>query len=362
MIYFIVFVISIIFANAAESMLKRKETVLFVAFSFIPIMFLSLLAGFRDASIGIDTSYYPVTAWELTDGGHLSKEWFSLSFYIEPLYILLAYLSHLIYNDFNFFLWITHLIIIICFYIAFIRMRHLAPMWFMMFLFCFLYYNTSINISRQSLAVAFSILGYSFLERKNLRIFLICIAIGFLFHKSCLFALLLIPIMYMSRKINKYIIVSIVIAFFAYSILIVRFSSIGGFEKVSLYQAGGAMSSTFSISEFIVRVVFLLIIYFTLNKHNRDFRKNILTLFVCELILNLFQMRSEFMGRIGYYLFVLYMIYLPYVLNKCSNEKKSLLTYCITFLSVFYWWYVFIHKEAGETYPYTSKILNNLLL
>lgn len=362
MIYFIVFVISIFFANIAENTLKRKETILCVIFSFIPIMLLSLLAGIRDVTIGIDTSYYPVTAWEITDCNSLSKEWLSLSFYLEPLYILLAYLTHFIYNDFNFFLWITHFIIIVCFYIAFIRMRHLAPMWFMMFLFCFLYYNTSINISRQSLAVAFGILGYSFLERKNLKMFLICIVIGFLFHKSCLFALLLIPIMYMPRRINKYIIVSLIVAFFAYSFLIVQFSMIEGFEKVGIYQIGGEMNATFSISEFIIRVAFLMIIYFTLNKYNRDFRMNILTLFICELILNLFQMRSEFMGRIGYYIFILYLVYIPYVLRNCSREKRFILSCFIICLSIFNWWYVYIHSEAGQTFPYTSKILNNLLL
>ena len=166
----------------------------------------------------------------------------------------------------------------------------------------------------------------------------------------------------MPRRINKYIIVSLIVAFFAYSFLIVQFSMIEGFEKVGIYQIGGEMNATFSISEFIIRVAFLMIIYFTLNKYNRDFRMNILTLFICELILNLFQMRSEFMGRIGYYIFILYLVYIPYVLRNCSREKRFILSCFIICLSIFNWWYVYIHSEAGQTFPYTSKILNNLLL
>lgn len=143
-----------------------------------------------------------------------------------------------------------------------------------------------------------------------------------------------------------------------YTSLLNHISSLQGFEKLESYSEDGDYKAAFSISEFILRICFLYVLLVSRTKFGSAYL-SIMTVFVIEFVLNLFQLKSAFFGRIGYYNYILYIPYISYsILNKKGKIEKSLLAFSVLSLVVFYWWFVFIYGNAGGTYPYTSKILD----
>lgn len=364
MIYLFVFIVSIFIA--AISCCDKNKTVHFLG--LLSSMFpLCMLAWGRDLTIGIDVLAYPQQSLLYTKGVHVS-DFFSFDGLIEPGYLFLAWLVNLYDGQLSTLLLLTQIIITLCFYIGFYRIRHYVPIWLSIMLYCFLFYNMGLNMMRQSLGMAVVFLGFTFLlpelgfvndkvKRQNLIKFLVFVIIAFCFHKSAAVSAILIPIFYYRNlKINLICIIGIGVAFLMYSSLLSSISSLQGLGKLEAYSENGNFKAAFSVSEFILRICFLYALFVSRSKFGSAY-SSIMTVFVIEFMLNLFQLKSAFFGRIGYYNYILYIPYISYaILNEKGRIENNILAFSILSFVVFYWWFVFIYSNAGETYPYTSKI------
>lgn len=348
MIYLCIFIIVIFLSRLAQG--GRPNNVFFLFLAALPLI---LMAGYRDISVGSDTGAYPVQVYE-----NRQNYEFNLISSIEPLYSFLGYVVYKMNGDFNTLLLLTHSLIIGFFCIGFWRLRNTAPLWLMMFFFCFLFYNMSLQLSRQSVAVAIVFWGSTYLMEKRIWIFLGAIVIGILFHKSAVTAILLIPFYYReSRKLQLLMLFGSIAGLLFYNIFLSNLTSVQVFEKYESYAEGAKFEGQLSSSEFIIRIVFLFVLYLWGGK---KISSPVLTLFLMEFIINLFQIRSRFVGRMGMYIYVLYFFYLPLVMtSKQRNIKRILpiIKIAVFSITIFYWWLVYIDHVAGETYPYSSKIL-----
>jgi len=326
---------------------------------------LILIGGFRDITIGADTQAYPLTSFEWAQN-YVYISQFLTGEMIEPLYVLYVWLVvHFISNNFQDVLFWTNTFIIVFFYLGFYRFKKMAPMHTMVFLFCFLFFNLFLSMSRQGMAMALVFFASSFLVlNRKLIPFAIIVCISSFIHKSALLALLLIPFLYIqNKKVNKYIVITAIIIFITYSTVLKYFVSFDSLEKYSQYQVGENYEGFFSISEFIIRCVSLSSIIFCTKKIYKDkFYDSVIALFICEFFVNLLQIYSRYAGRIGYYYFSMYLVLLPhYVLKLGKSKYKRVVWTGIILLSVFFWWYVNIETQSGYTYPYSSKILRNII-
>lgn len=360
MIYFLTFTFSILFAYSA---LKFKNRMfLFIFYSILSIGFLTILGGLRNLEIGIDTSAYPIETYEMVTKSNSVIDFLRISSLIEPLYVLMSYFSvYCIYDDVHSILFVTQFLIVLNFYISFVRLRVYSPVWLSVFFFCFLFFNMCLNMQRQGIALSFVLLGYTYLINRKIIPFICLVVIAFLFHKSAIFALILIPGIYIENtKINKYLIGGCIALFVGYSLFLGYVTSYLGLEKYENYAVGGAYEGAFSKSEIILRTLFLgWIIFFTPKYKKNSLYKNVLCIFICEYIINLLQIKSAFIGRLGIYMYVLYLIYVPYfyVKKSANNRLQSSRLILMGAFIVFYWWFVYIYSNAGETYPYSSAIL-----
>jgi len=356
MIYFVVFTISIILSYIASQ--NERNKAVFFFFSLLAVLNLVIFAGYRDETVGWDVQTYPILSLQATAQTSPS-DFFTLTGIIEPMYLLLAWISNIINGKLSTLLLLTQGIITTCFYIAFIRLRKEIPIGVSMFFFCFLMYNMGLNIMRHELAMSLVFLGATYLRERKLKIFIIYVCIAFLFHKSALMAFLLIPFLYVENKrIAQIVIIGFIVSFFLYTTLIMKLSSFQGFEKFETYTDKNAYGSAFSYSEFIIRIILVLLLYKNIRKKDKEGRK-ILLMFIGESFLNLFQLKSAFVGRIGYYFYMMYLLYIPIYLmkTKLSLNIHQSFSYIIIPLVVLFWWYVNIYSLAGATYPYSSKIL-----
>lgn len=366
MIYLLVFVVSIFIAAMACRSKNQIVHFLGLLCSIIP---LCTLAGFRDKTIGVDVLAYPLQSLLHTKGMYIS-DIFLFDGLLEPGYLFLAWLVNLYDGQLSTLLLLTQIIISICFYIGFYRIRQYVPIGLSIMLYCFLFYNMGLNMMRQSLGMAVVFLGFTFFlpglglfgdkkpKKQDIIMFLFFVFIAFCFHKSAVVSAILIPIFYYrNTKINYICIIGVAVAFLMYSSLLSNISSLQGFEKLEAYSENGDYKAAFSISEFIVRICFIYALFASRSKFGYAY-SSIMTVFIIEFIFNLFQLKSAFLGRIGYYNYILYIPYVSYsILNSKGKIEKNLFALCVLSLVVFYWWFVFIYGNAGGTYPYTSKIL-----
>jgi hypothetical protein len=287
-------------------------------------------------------------------------EYFSFEGSIEPLYLLLAQIATWSENDLAMLLFLSHLIIITCFYIGFYRLKKYSPVWLSVFLFCFLIYNMSLQLSRQMISIAIVFLGATFLLEKKILIFSVSLLLAICFHRSAILGALLIPFLYTNnRKIVIGIFISIAIFFSAFNYLLPLIKTIGLEKFVKYGEVGAEREGRLSISELLLHLIFLGS-FLILSRKKLDHIRNVSWLFICEFILNLFQLRSAFLGRIGYYLYVFYIPFLPHVVflnyeNKIKNKPVRVAG--IMLFIIAYWAYVYIYSRAAATYPYTSAIL-----
>ena len=368
MIYFLSFIWASLFSMWAGRAYENQKFFFFL-FSALSLTPLIILAGYRDITVGTDTGAYPLTTYEFVNKSNSCLELIGLLGYIEPLYLLIGYVSLIFLpNEVNSILLVSSAITIILFYIGFVRMKQYSPLGLSMFFFSFLLYNMSLNLQRQLMAMAVVFLGFTYIinkRKENVIVFLICSFIAFFIHHSAVASFLLIPLFYFeNRKIKKWTAICILMFSLFYFSIFNYLSGFSFFSKYEMYQQGVGFEGQISISETILRILFLILILRSINKYqDLQLFNSCKFTFICELILNLLQIRSRFMGRLGYYLFDLYMIFIPYYVFILGNKRNRtlLITFVMLFV-VFDWWYVYIYSEAGQTFPYTSKILNNLLL
>lgn len=348
LIYLTIFFFAVVLSCISQKT-KKKLSILTYVIAVLPMI---IIAGYRDIEIGSDTCAYPLQVYD--DRANYS---FNALSSIEPLYSFLGHFTYLVKGDFNTLLLITHIIIIGCFFGGFWRLRKEVPLWMSTFFFCFLFYNTSLQISRQSLALGVIFLGFSYLKERKLLIYFISVLVGFFFHKSALAAIFIIPFIYLKENsaLQKLILFGVVASLVLFSYFLSSLVAFQMFDKYETYAEGGDYEGKLSYSELILRILF---IYFLIVVSKLKLSSPQILLFFTEFFLNLLQIRSRFLGRTGYYMYILYFWYIPFNLNnKIRSTNNILWRYFIFTFIVIYWWFIYIYGNAGETYPYTSKIL-----
>lgn len=190
MIYLLCFALSSLFAALANRAQRRWKVILFSAISILlPV----LLAGFRDFSIGIDVENYLYKDYYWV-GVRTRDFWDYLRYYHslgrgEYVFVfLLAILGKLTAN-FRVFLFLSHTVIITTMYVGAWRQRKSADPALIMMLFYLFFFNHSLNIIRQYMAMAMIFAAFkNVTERKYLRFCLVVLA-AYTIHSASVLAL-----------------------------------------------------------------------------------------------------------------------------------------------------------------------------
>ena len=149
-----------------------------------------LLAGLRDSTIGTDTAMYPIHVFEFC----LETKSLVLALVsylnVEQGYVALAWMSSQISNSFNFFLTLTHAIMLTTLLAAY-RKFHIN--YALAFVFFYLiYFSTSMNATRQFLAMPFCVLCLGEYINGRYKWAVMSFLLAFAFHRSVLFLLAVI--------------------------------------------------------------------------------------------------------------------------------------------------------------------------
>lgn len=385
--YVVTFGISVVLIAVAmnQKQYKYKYAICIIGALLIP----ALLAGLRDYSIGFDLSLYG-NAWFDNALKYDSMHAYILKaneYSMGTGYAVVNYLCSRLSSSAHFFYYVYAQIQTILLFWALKDYEKYISLPFAFFVYYFTYYNTSLNILRQIMAILIVLLSYKYVFKKQLILFLICILAAVSFHSSAIVAVVLYPINWVlnnkSKKIAKGLIIGASICLIGtYGILIKSIAGMGieSFSRYAHYtedEGGGGR---------YIRLVFwggfFALFYLRKNRIKRSIQENygivlmqkklygnssviVPSLELIEIcmwfslvgsVIN--YLTGAWLIRIVYYFDIISVFSFPLITKSLAirnNEEKEspFWSYVIVGAFVFvYWMIVYVIRNGSATFPY----------
>ena len=364
LIYLIAFFASYFLLVYAEKG-KSKKISLFI--SFIAILIPSILAGLRDYSIGTDIEVYG-NIWfrNAVDAARSNN----LSGYIQrainsdigALYAMLNYIVAKFTSSAHWFYFVLSFVTTGLVYKAAKDNDDIIDAPFAMLVYYFLFYNQSLNILRQGLALVFVLCSFKSIREGKIFKFIVWTVLGYMVHLTAIVGVVLfIVYKVVNSKLKVYAKVGILAATV---VVVAEFSYVLDFLigigiLSSKYEMYG---TTFQRGGGYIRLFFLclpnLILLFMLVKQNIA-KKEIEALkfyVVIATAISFLAFRMTYITRMALYFDMLLVISIPLTCDnmkyKIVNHKNNLNRWGMIAYLLFYWLFVYVHRNSGETVPY----------
>ncbi|WP_312195414.1 EpsG family protein [Epilithonimonas vandammei] len=373
--YLIVFFLSILFTYLAQESDKHNKKLFFFVFSAFAILLPSLLAGFRDSGVGTDTEIYVDNVWRTIKRINSFDDFYRIYKQekfddIEFGYLLLNFIGSRFGESVNIIYFISSFIITLLIYLTAYDNRFRASMAIVMFIYLFGYFNLSLNIVRQSLAMAVGIYCFKYVEKRSWIKIIISLLIIRTFHNTGIFYVLFWGTYFISNK--KYTVKPVILLgtlavvyfiFIYFDFIILYAVTTGLLPKKFMYYLSGETLDYFwhFATQFLlfVSMAFMLLTYIKKEEFNEYVSYTYLKLLGSILILTSFL--SEWSFRISYYfLWVIDIVFLPRILYTYRKDSRVLyivVVVAILSLVLATWIKFIVIDNENETIPYRSSIL-----
>lgn len=218
------------------------------------------------------------------------------------------------------------------------------------------------NGIRQGIACAFVLLSYKYIINRSLWKFLICIFLGFLFHKSII---AFIPLYFfyklnLDKKINLAIIIAslIIVKFGLFKEFVFLLNYVGE-DKYNryLYKPPDFGGSGLGVYLYLMLFLFVFIISYanksiSLKKTEFNF---LFFIFSIGIALRIFSLENIIFVRLSYFFTYFDFIFIPYFILSFTNKNKILISFL--FISIYLVTFIAALQNSNGLIPY-----NNILL
>ena len=332
-IYIVLFVVLLFVAKLAELTNNRK-------LSYLIIVILSLVAGLRGETVGIDTAGYLDAIENIIDGR------LEYAYGMEWSFRYICYAVSLIVKEPQNFLIIFALITNALIVIRLWGLRKYISFTWGIFAYYSMFYWMSMNLSRQFIAIAIVFYCSKYLlAGKNIK-FVFGVVIASLFHQTALISILLIWFNVvnwnnMNRAQRRFFV--FVTTLSPISIIYV--------QKILLQYSGYLKTQEISIGfMIIVKMIILLLTVLTLNQTENSCEDNTKLIrfsrvtLICGLLLTSLGYIFRFADRIGLYFYVFESIYVGNIFKQ-KNTKNNFVIKTVTAILFLY---LFITNTLGN--------------
>lgn len=207
MIYIAVFLASCIFFWLSE---KCKSGFSKNFFAVIAILIPCILAGLRADTVGTDVKVYVEPLYNAAKKSHtfsayMKQRWFVIWRYMyvkdfEIGFSLLVFFIQKIGGSFATVLFVIQMLIIGPIFFGLKKMHKPYPIFFGMFVFYCLFYNTSLNMMRQWIAMAILFMAFPYLVSEEKKKYCILVLVACLFHNSAIMGFAILAVYMYSTK------------------------------------------------------------------------------------------------------------------------------------------------------------------
>ncbi len=370
MIYLVAFSVTILSSYFASFFKKRKKKIPYWLLKIAAIIIPALLAGFRGNNVGTDVSSYLVEDYRLAVASDSPIDYLA-SGYGEPLFLLLIYSAVKLFANFNVVLFVIQLLIMILTYKAcedFEDSNGGVPVFLSYAFFLFIYYNQTLNLLRQSIALSIALLSYRYLVKNKNVPFLLLTVLACLFHKTALIMLLVWVIYKLQQKMKYAELIITVMAL----LVVLFFDQIisagvyfGFLSRRYLYyiESGNVDVSLAYIGLSLLIIIGIIIYRKKLILRSKD---NSLYIFMnlINVILLLLSFKYNSAIRLTYFFGYVNVLLVPQIVQILIEHRRrkikrfAIIVYTIYFVSLSFYHLVYYSKlENHQTYPYRSEIL-----
>lgn len=368
MIYLTCFAVSGIFIFWAEKGKGNQR----IACLVIGIMIPAVLAGMRSSYVGTDVLLYARQVFASAIGSS-SLSWMGRwnSIYgVEYGYLLLNYIISLFTENIAWQFFAVELFILIFIYKGFSYIKRnvsdrlsIAGMFMIYYL---LFYNESLNLMRQSMAVAVTIYGFRYVHQRKLLKYLLIIALAMQFHITSLLAVIIYPIYVMVFARRKYS-----LKYFLAVVSIIGTPLIGRAAEMIIYTGvfgdkffkyfNNGINMAYSFNQLIIRIPFIILIWYmaSVKRSNRPYYNFMIIVLLLDLVF------AELRGIDV----TLYRLSLYFSIFKCAIYPEIARAFCRKYIRfvkaviwgslLLLWYYQIVYMNNGQTYPYMLNIYDD---
>lgn len=375
-VYLLSFAISLLLIGCNEK--KRKEY--FIFFSIIALLIPCLVAGLRAETVGTDVLVYVKPMVEAAENADSFKEYWNSSWFFEWRdkfvyeheigFAAVVYGAAKLTGSLGFVLFVIQAVTVVPIYAALALNRKNAPVWPGMLVYYLMYYNSTLNMMRQWMAMGLLLLAFRMLLDKKHGQCALYTALAVLFHYS---AIIVLPIyltwwfLGLFRKrtlVQGQIRVSskmlMVLLIFAAGLvvllnldLVLRLMIAAGLGRFSNYLSGNSLSLLYN--QVVIRMPVLCITLFSWQRFRKATPAAVffLTMMLLDLLASQIASIAPYAFRIAFYFAQYAILAIPYLFKyqKTPFEKQAVALILVAFFTV-YWLYNYVLIGAHETYPY----------
>lgn len=362
-IYILCYLAVYILLNYIE---KNQKLVIFVC-----IMILSLLAGFRDVSIGTDVRIYANGVYIAASKVSNFKELFDYLFVsslstineIEPGYLFIAFVGAKVFKSLFGTLFLVSLVINTGVFVGLYRIKEQLSYKIAVMIYCFMFYQNTYNLMRQWMAIAIIIYGIKYIYDRKLIKYVITILAAMLFHRSAFIGIVLYLIaVYMERPRNfsrqVLVVLGTVLGVVFFQPIVVALTSSRIITAKYLKYAMGEGVSLFW-KELAIRIPPILlcsVLYKSMKKADKHHAFWFIIMLI-EAIISQLHSVMDFATRVGAYFWVSQIIEMSTACRIGDRSHRILSKGLVMLYVVLYWFVMFIYFGYNDTYPYASSIL-----
>lgn len=212
MTYFVVFFLSCAFFWLSE---KSRSKYVRAFWAFIALLLPCLLAGMRADTVGTDVKVYVEPMYNAAKASYsiasyMEQKWYVIWRYMyvkkfEIGFSLIIFVIEKFGGSLGTVLFVIQALIITPIYLGLKKIRKPYSICFGMFVFYCMFYNTSLNMMRQWIAMAIMFLGFSYLINSKKKKYCAFILVACLFHTSAIVGIAVLLVYLYSTKKREYI-------------------------------------------------------------------------------------------------------------------------------------------------------------
>lgn len=372
-IYIVCFIFSLIFSYGYE---KSNIKLLMAISLFFPVA----IAAFRADIIGTDVQVYARQLYNIAINSKNFDEFLNMKWYaiwrfkevseFELGYTILVYLSAKL-KSFAFLLGCTQFLTIFPLYLSLNRYknRYKYIVTIGLSIYYLLFFNMSLNMMRQWIAMTMIMLAYVHLKDSKYVQSTIIFIIAVLFHRTAIIGLGVLITYVLLRKNKREIFLkfstkrynlNIVIFITIMTLLIttvlsnsfrMMLTNLLGLNDYSTYVNGTVAISINQIYTDIP-VLLLFLIIWKRRKNIEDYTFLTFCVF-SNIVLSQLSSVMAYSSRIVLYISVFKMLIVPIYLNNLQGRLKKIITLIlILLLYSIYWYYTYVIKGTDATVPY----------
>ena len=365
LIYIVVFIVSSVLFRIGQN---RKNKVIKGLVLLCSILIPSLLAGYRDESVGRDyLAAYGSFVW---DTACSADNFFDIPQYITQglgfFYVLFNFLISRISSDVHILFFFHEFFVL--FFVAYVceklKKDYNFGSWIVFSLFLLYLYNDSLNMLRQIMAVSIGFYcTYMMVIHKYFKS-IILFFIAFFFHPSALLLLTQYPLLFLANKYRNHVPLLIFIICFSFMLVI------GGAQFIiESFISNNVFDSRyedylnqdgFSSNKFDIMYLFVMIIVASVMASKQRQINPIYVYSICFALLGLFITMlgsvTEIASRLAFYYILPSFFLLP--LAFCKKNYRAIITLLLLFFLTTRYVYTASFGNWSDTIPYKSKILN----